>query len=103
MVKPAGSDVVGPAIAPDDPDATPDQVIGDAEQVLARPIQAVQATLEPGDALVLRAQFRLAPLRRAEYLGGQIGAGLLAQFRKAPPGKLQVPVCGQPETEAELG
>ena len=34
VIDAAGPDVVGPPVAPDDPDASPDEVVGDREQLL---------------------------------------------------------------------
>ena len=67
VVEAAGADVVGPAVAADDPHAAPEQVIHHAAQVGGRPVSLLQAVEPPfqlGDPVVLRAQLRLAQLRR---------------------------------------
>ena len=106
--RPAGADVVGPAVPADDPDAAPDQVIDHAAQVGDVPVVLVQG-LEPplqlGDPVALGAP---APTRVScgapRIVVRQVGA----DRRRAAPssrasGQLGVPVRGQPESEAELG
>ena len=79
VVKAAGADVVGPAVAADDPDTAPDQVVEDAAQLGRRsPVQAVEPPVELGEALALRAQLGLAQLRRLQDLVHQLRAQLVA-------------------------
>ena len=104
MVEPAGADVVGPAVAADDPHAAPDQVIHDAEQVgHGRAVEPVEPPHQLGHPLALRAQLRLAQLRRVEDGVHQLGAHLVAQLGEPPARQLGVPVGGEPEAEPELG
>jgi hypothetical protein len=97
VVEARRADVVGPAVPADDPDAAPDQVIGDAAQVSDMPVVLVQG-LEPplqlGDPVELGRQLRLAQLRRAEDVVRQVGADHLAELGQAAPGQLDVPVGG---------
>ena len=103
MVEPAGADVVGPAVAADDPYAAPDQVAGDAAQVVSgRPVQPGDPPLQLGDPVALRRQLGLAQLRRIEDLIGELGTDLLTQLGEPPPGLFGVPVGGQPQAQPEL-
>ena len=73
MIEPAKADVVGPAVAADDPDALAHQDIGQAEQVagvggalgrqrVERVCQLVQPLFQPGYALALGGDAGLARL-----------------------------------------
>ena len=65
VVEPAASDVVRPAVAPDDPDAAPDEVVDDAPQVVGRrPGDAVEPALQLVDPAALRAELGLGHLRQ---------------------------------------
>jgi hypothetical protein len=56
VVEPAGADVVGPAVAADDPHASADEVVQHAAQVGDdRSFQPVEAPLQFGEALALLA------------------------------------------------
>ena len=104
MVEPAGADVVGPAVAADDPDAAPDQVVDDAEQVGdGGSVQRVEPLFQLGDPLALGPQLRFPQLRRSEDVVHQLRADDVPQLGEAPAGQLGVPVGGEPEAEPELG
>ena len=104
VVEPARADVVRPAVAADDPDAAPDQVVDHAEQVDdSRLVPAVEPPPQLDQPLALRAQLRLAQLRRTQDLVDQLAADHLAQLGQATAGQLGVPVGGEAEAETELG
>ena len=105
VVEPAGADVVGPAVAADDPDAAPDEVVDDAPQVGDGGARRARRAAAGSSATRSRcaSQLRLAQLRRRQDLVDQLGADLLAQLGEAPAGQLGVPVGGEPEAEPELG
>jgi hypothetical protein len=69
MVEAAIADVVGPAVAAHDPDASPDQVVDDGEQIARGGIvlgELAQPGLELGNADALDADLRFLDLRRAQ-------------------------------------
>ena len=104
VVEPTGADVVGPAVAADDPHAAPDQVIHDAAQVRGgRAVKTAEPPLQLGHPVVLRAQLRLAQLWRAEDVVGKLRADHVPQLGEAVMGQLIVLVGGQPEAKAEFG
>ena len=78
MVEPAEADVIGPAIAADDPDRTAYQVIDNRKQLpgVRIVLQGEQFGLEGRDPLALRADLGLADLRRREDRACQIVAKL---------------------------
>jgi hypothetical protein len=57
MIEPTGTDVVRPAVAADDPDAAPDQVIHDTAQIIhRRSAERCQPALDLVHAFALRVQ-----------------------------------------------
>ena len=107
VVQAAGSDVVGPAVAADDPDAAPHQLVDHAAQVddgrIILVLQGVQTAAQLADPLPLSGVLRLPALGRLEDLVDQLRPDLLAQPGEALPGQRPVLVGGEPEPEAELG
>jgi hypothetical protein len=60
VIQAAGADVVRPAVAADDPYASPDEMVNDAAQVGDdRFVQAVKAPLQLGEPFALRPQLLL--------------------------------------------
>ena len=106
VVQSAGPDVVGPAVAADDPDAAPHQLVDHAAQVddgrIGLVIQGVQTAAQLVDPRALGGVFRLPALGRTENLVDQLRPDLLAQPDEALAGQRPVLVGGQPEPEAEL-
>ena len=67
VVEAAVVDVVGPAVAADDPDRSPDEEVGEREQVGRIGIRRTgQRRLQRRDALALHAEVRLGDLRRLQ-------------------------------------
>ena len=105
VVEPAGADVVGPAVAADDPDAAPDQVVDDAEQVAAR------RSVEAGEPALQLGHTRHAAHRSSDsrscgaprIVVDQLCTDDVAQLGEPAPGELGVPIGGEPEAEPELG
>ncbi len=78
VIEPAVADVVGPAVAADDPDAAADQMIDDRQQIQREPARAMrqQPRLQLRDADALRADFGFLDLRRLGDGLGEIRARL---------------------------
>ena len=104
VVETTGADVVGPAVAADQPDAAPQQVVGDAAQVVdLRPGQPLEAPGQLRHPLALGLQLRLADLRRRQDRLGEVRADGVAQLVEPAAGEAGVQVGGQPQAEPELG
>ena len=105
VVEPARADVVGPAVAADDPHAAPQQVVGDAAQVVDGgsrvPFQAAGAARPPVPAGP-RARIRGPAGRRGWRRRGRRRRRHAARSSRLP-GQLGVQVGGQAQPEAELG
>ena len=103
VVEPAIADVIGPAVATDDPDRAADQMVDDREQVLRRLVrrQLQQRGLQLGDTDALRADIRFLDLRRSEDRLDQPFAHLLRQRFEQCFGELQMLVGGEPEAETD--
>jgi len=105
MIEAAIAAVIGPAITPDDPDAAPDQVIGDRKQV-ARGlvvVQRVQAALQLRHPSPLRRDLGVRHLPCCDQLAHQRLVQLRCQRPQPVMGERQVLVGRQPEAEPELG
>ena len=105
MVEAAIADVIGPAVAADDPDAAADQVIDDRKQVLRHRIaaEAVQPFDQRRHAGVLGADFRLLQLRRGQDGLHQIGPEFRREGVCQRGCQRQMFVGREAEAEAELG
>ena len=104
VIEAAGSDVVRPPVAADDPHATPDQMIDDAAQVGDyRFVALVEPPLQLDHPSALGTELGLPQLRRLENLVHQLPADLLTQLAEAPAGQLGVAVDRESQAEAELG
>ena len=104
MVQPAGPDVVGPAVAADDPHAAPDQVVHHAEQVgHGGAVQPGQPPLELGHPSALGAQLGLAQLAGRQDVVHDIVADHCAQLAEPSTCQVALPVGGEPKAQPELG
>ena len=105
VVEPAIADVVGPAVAADDPDAAPDQVVDHRQQIacgLARRC-AASLSFSARDAGALRADLGLADLRRREDRSARSSPTSGASCAQQRARQLQVLVGRQAKAQAELG
>jgi hypothetical protein len=106
VVEAAEADVVGPAVAADDPDALADQGVGDGEQVAGfggsrlpgERFRAARRRARAGRRFPLR-----SGLRRVEDGVGQLVADLGREARRAARGVIALLVEGEADAEAELG
>ena len=104
MVEAGGADVVGPAVAADQPHAAPHEVLDDREQrfrLVARQVR--EAAPQLGDALPLRPDPALAALVGGEDLVDELRADLRRQRLQEVHGHRVVLVGGEAQAEAELG
>jgi len=103
VVQAAGTDVVCPAVAADDPDAAADEMVDDTAQIRdGRIVDAVDATLQFLDARTLRSQLGLAHLRRLENRVHEVGADAVTQFGQPRTRELRVQVGRELQAEPEL-
>ena len=107
MVEAAEADVVGPAVAADDPDALADEVAGQRQQVLrvgARgAVHRGQPFAEPGDAVALEADLDLRLLAAVQQLPHEVGSHGRRKARQQDACVVGLGVERQAHAEAELG
>ena len=104
VVEPTRADVVGPAVAADDPHAAPQQVVGHAAQVVdGKSRVPFQAREQLGHPFPLGRKLGFADLPGIEDGVGEVGADDVTQLCQPVPGQLGVQVGGQAQPEAELG
>ena len=112
MVEAAKADVIGPAVAADDPDALADQGVGQHGQVTGGSSgdavvprgQPVQLFFEPGDTLALGEHALLLVLVRVQDRTGELGAhGSGRQEPSRAARRSFLGVEAHPDAEAELG
>jgi hypothetical protein len=104
VIETTGPDVVGPAVATDDPDAPPDEEVDHAAQVVGGgPVDAVQPPLQLGHPLALGAQLRFALLGRRDDLVDELRPDGVAQLGQATTGEGGVGVGRDAEAEPEFG
>ncbi len=103
MIEPAEPDVVGPAVAADDPDALADERVGDGEQVPCLAVLArLESSLQLGDALALVGEMRLLVLRRVEDRARELLADRPGQTLEHGAGERHLVVQREPHPEPEL-
>ena len=104
VVEAAVADVVGPAVAADDPDAAPDQMIDHRQEIARRfAVLLEEPGLQFGDADSLGADFRLLNLRCIENAVGKFLADDRSKIAQERPREVEMLVGGKPEPKAELG
>ena len=109
MVEAAEADVVGPAVAADDPDALADQVVGERQQVLRR--RTARAPSTGGEPLAgagrrgrAGTDLDLRLLAAVEQLPDQVAAPTAgASARQQAAGVIGLGVERQAHAQAELG
>ena len=108
VIQPAGADVVGPAVAADQPHAAPDQVV---ERRFAGPQRGavVGAESRPAAGSARPPGARCAANSDSRRCGAarmfvhQVRPDRLAQLGQPRPGQPQMQVGGEPEAQPELG
>ncbi len=105
VVEPAVADVIGPAVAADEPDRAAHEVVDDREQVfgLRVVLQGKQAGLQEGDAFALRADLGFVDLRGGEDFGDEVFAQFRGKLFRQRLGHAEMLVGGEAEAEAEFG
>ena len=104
VVEAAVADVIGPAVAADDPDAAPDEVVDHRQKIAGGlAVQLEEARLQLGDADALGPDLRFLDLRRLEDGVGQILTDDRSQLAEQRLREFEMLVGGEAETKAELG
>ena len=106
MVETAIADVVGPAIAADDPHALADEVIGEREQLTScgagLAVQRAENLPEPRDARALGIDTRLGVLVGLEDVPDEVRADRRRELRHEPSGLVVLGVEPEAHAQAEL-
>ncbi len=103
VVEPAVADVIGPAVAADDPDGFPDEEIGDGEEIQGFGLAvAGQFPLELGDAFALGGDAAFVLLVGVQQPLGQVVADVGLEGLDELGGVAGLLVAGQAEAVAEL-
>ena len=108
LVEAAEADVVGPAVAADDPDALADEVAGEGEQVSGvgaerRRRRRASASRRRLDPLALEDDLGLGVLDGVEEPADEVRAELRGEALEQPAGVVGLGVEGEPHPEPELG
>ena len=104
MVEPAIANVIGPAVAADDPDAAPHEMIDHRDEIACGfAFDFEQSRLQFAHADSLGAQLEFLNLRRVQNICRERFADHRRQLRQQGAGQRQVLVGRQPEAEAKFG
>src|SRR4029450_8289843 len=101
---PAISDVIGPAVAADDPDAATNEVVDDGQKIpCGLAIDRGESFFQERNARTLHAEFGLVYLGCLQNRSGQFPSDGRRKLAPKRGRKLKVFVCREAKTEAELG
>ena len=104
MVEATVADIVGPAIAADDPDGFLDEIVGQADQVLGSGITGFgEFFLQYSHAFALGVDAGFVGLVGVQHLGDEVAAQLLGKEPEQLAGIFVLFVNRQPHAEAKLG
>ena len=104
VVEPAGADVVGPAVAADDPQAAAHQILGHRQEIARRPIRWVaKRAPQRVDPRALGDDLAVGALRRIENFVGELWPDALAQRPDQVPRHRGLLVDRETHAKTELG